>query len=57
MYKSLHLRDGIDRLYMSRKEGGRGLASIENSVNASIRELEDNIKKEQSKINSSDQKY
>ena len=36
MHKALHLRDNIDRLYVSRKEGGRSLDSIENCVNASI---------------------
>ena len=25
MHKTLHPRDGVDRLYISRKEGGRGL--------------------------------
>ena len=29
MHKALHPRDDVDRLYVSRKEGGRGLASIE----------------------------
>ena len=42
MYKALHPRDNVDRLYVSRKEGGRGLASNEDSVGASIR-LEDYI--------------
>ena len=37
--------DNVDRLYVSRKEGGRGLAIIENSVEASIQRLEDYIKK------------
>ena len=32
MHKALHPRDDVDRLYVSRKEGGRGLASIEDSV-------------------------
>ena len=36
MHKALHPRDDVDRLYVSRKEGGRGLASIEDSVNTSI---------------------
>ena len=40
MHKALHPRDDIDRLYVSRKEEGRGLASID----ASIR-LEDYIEK------------
>ena len=36
MHKALYPRDNGDRLYVSRKEGGRGLASIEDSVGASI---------------------
>ena len=32
MHKALHPRDNVDRLYVSRKEGGRGVASIEDSV-------------------------
>ena len=45
MHKALHPRDNIDRLYVSRKEGGRGLASIEDSVDTSIKRLEDYIQK------------
>ena len=45
MHKTLHPRDDVDRLYVSRKEGGRGLASIEDSVDASIQQLEDYIEK------------
>ena len=45
MHKALHPRDDVDRVYVSRKEGGRGLTSIEDSVNASIQGLEDNIEK------------
>ena len=45
MQKALHSRDDVDRLYVSRKEGARGLASIEDSVNASIQQLEDYIEK------------
>ena len=45
MHKALHPRDDIDRLYVSRKEGGRGLASIEDTVDASIERLEDYIGK------------
>ena len=36
MHKALHPRNDVDWLYVSRKEGGRGLASIEDSVDASI---------------------
>ena len=39
MHKALHPRDDVDRLYVSRKEGGRGLFSIEDSVDASIQRL------------------
>ena len=45
MHKALHPRDDVDRLYVSRKEGGRVLASIEDSVDASIQQLEDYIEK------------
>ena len=45
MHKALHPRDDVDILYVSRKEGGRGLASIEDTVHASIQRLEDNIEK------------
>ena len=44
MHKALHSRDDVDRLYVSRKEGRRGL-TIENNVNASIQRLEDYIGK------------
>ena len=36
MQQALHLRDDDDRLYVSRKEGGSGLVSNEDSVDASI---------------------
>ena len=39
MQKALHSRD-VDRRYVSRKYEGRGLASIEDSVDASIQRLE-----------------
>ena len=32
MHKALHPRDDVDRLYVSRKKGGRGLASIETAL-------------------------
>ena len=43
MHKALHPKDDVDRLYVSRKEGRRGLASIDDSVDASIQRLEDYI--------------
>ena len=45
MHKALHPRDDVDRLYVSRKEGGRGLASIEDCVDASIQRLKYYIQK------------
>ena len=41
VHKALHPRDDVDRLYVSRKEGERGLASIEDSVDASMHRLKD----------------
>ena len=44
-HKALHPRDDVYRLYISRKEGRRGLASIEDTVDVSIQRLEDYIEK------------
>ena len=38
MHKALHPRDEVDILYASRKEGGRGLAIIEDTVDASMQQ-------------------
>ena len=43
MHKTLHPSYDVDRLYVSRKEGRRGLTSIEDSVEALIQRLEDYI--------------
>ena len=45
LHKAFHPIDDVDRLYVPRKEGGRGLVSIEDSVDASIQRLEDYIEK------------
>ena len=45
MHKALHPKDDVDRLYVLRKEGGRGLASIEDSIDTSIQRLEDYIER------------
>ena len=45
MHKALYPRDDVIRLYVSRKEGERGLASIEDSVGASVQRPEDYIQK------------
>ena len=44
VYKALHPRDDVDGLF-SRKEGGRGHASIEDSVDASRQRRKDYIDK------------
>ena len=50
MHKALHPRDDVDRLYVPRKEGGRGLTSIEDSVDTSIQRLEDYIEKHERRL-------
>ena len=45
MQKALHPRHDVDRLSVLRKEEGRDLASIEDSVDTSIQRLEDYIEK------------
>ena len=45
MNKALHPRDDVDRLYVSRKERGRGLTSFEDTADASIQRLEEYIEK------------
>ena len=45
MHKALHLRDNVNRLWVSRREGGRRLTSIVDSIDTSIQRLEDYIEK------------
>ena len=45
MHKALHPRDDVDKLYVARKEGGRGLTNIEDSLDVSIQRLEDYVEK------------
>ena len=45
MHEALHPRDDVDWLYVPRKDGGRELASIEDSVDTSIQRLEDYVEK------------
>ena len=40
IYEALHPKSDVDRLYIPRKEGGRGLISIEDCVELAIRGLE-----------------
>ena len=50
MHKSFYPRDDVDRLYMSRSEGRRWLASIENNVDTSIQRLENYIEKRRGRL-------
>ena len=50
MHKTLHPRDDVDRLYVSRKEGGRGLTSIEDSIDASIQKLKNYVEKHEGRL-------
>ena len=45
IHKALHPRVDVDRLYIPKKEWGRGLASIEDNIDTSIQRLEDYIEK------------
>ena len=45
MHKALYSKDDVDREYVTRNEGGRRLASTGDSVDASILQLEDYIRK------------
>ena len=45
IHKALHPRDNVDRLYVSRKERGRGLTSTEDIVDKSLQRLKDYIEK------------
>ena len=40
IYEALHPQSDVDRLYIPRKEGGRGLISIKDCVELAIRDLE-----------------
>ena len=44
-HKALHPRDIIGELYMSRKEGLRGVDNSDDSVDTLIRRLEKNIER------------
>ena len=43
MYRALHPRDSVARLYLPRKEGGRGLVAIEDCVEIAILGLENYV--------------
>ena len=54
MHKVLHSRDDVERLYVSRKADGRGLANKKDCVNTSIQGLEDFIRKRRERVTTVD---
>ena len=44
MYQELHPRSNVDRLYLLRSDGGKGLLSLEECVNAEKRSLRQYLK-------------
>ena len=50
MHKALNPRDDVDRLYVWRKEARRRFASIQDSVNASIQQLEDCVNRRRRRL-------
>ena len=50
IHKALHLRDDINRVCVSRKEGERGLTIIEDSIDTSIQGLDIYIKKSKGRL-------
>ena len=57
IHKALHPRDDFDRLYVSRKEGGRRLASILNSFDASKQQLKHYIEKRERRLITTTRNY
>ena len=53
MYRALHPRDSVARLYLPRKEGGRGLVAIEDCVEIAILGLENYVQDSRERILSS----
>ena len=50
IHKALHPRDDVDRLYVSRRDEGRGFAIIEDSVDTSIQRLKNYIQNNGGKL-------
>ena len=50
MYNALHPKDSVARLYLPRKEGGRGLMSVEDCVELAILGLASYIQKSNERL-------
>ena len=56
MHKALYPRDDVDRLYVSRTEGGGGLTSIVDGVDTSIQRLEDDMEERRGRLTAATRK-
>ena len=50
MHKAFYLRDDVDRLYVGRKDGGRGLISIEECVENAVLGVRGYVEKSKEKL-------
>ena len=50
MHRALHPKSNVDRIYLSRKEGGRGLISIEDTTRTAILGLQKYIQESEEKL-------
>ena len=50
MHKALHPKSNVDRLYISRNEGGRGLISVEDTIETSKIGLERHIQESKERL-------
>ena len=50
MHKAHHPKDSVDRLYIKRKDGGRGLISIEECVEDAITGLYHDLQNSQERL-------
>ena len=50
MHNAIHSKGNVDRLYISRKEGGRGLQDVEEVVELTNLQLENYVKKSRERL-------
>ena len=50
MYETQHLKADVERLYLQRCEGGRGLIGLENCVQVEVHSLENHLSTSKEKI-------
>ena len=50
MHKGLFSKSNVGRLYIPRKEGGRGLLSLEDTINLAVIELERYVRNSEERL-------